>query len=192
MPQQRVVILGAGIQGVSLAFALAARGLHVQILDAESKPLKATSVRNEGKIHLGFVYALDETGATQRAMMQSALCFSSLLDQWCGKLPWHEWRADNFYYAVMPESLAGVDQLAQSYECLRQLLKDYSRDDHGEPNYLGQPLSWLWKREKDVSRALFACGQFLQGLFRTEETAIDTRLLARSLRKRLMNHSRID
>lgn len=192
MPHQRVVILGAGIQGVSLAFALASRGLHVQILDSQPKPLNATSVRNEGKIHLGFVYALDETGSTQRAMMENALRFSPLLDRWCRKLPWDKWRADNFYYAVMPESLAGIDQLSTSYERLHQLLKEQSSNGRREIEYLGQPLTWLWKRETDCSQALLAPGLNLQGLVRTQETAIDTRLLAQSLSERLLSHPRID
>ncbi|QDV49441.1 FAD-dependent oxidoreductase [Gimesia fumaroli] len=87
MGKQGIVVLGAGLQGTCVALSLAHRGYAVTLIESHPAPLRAASLRNEGKIHLGFVYALDHSGATQRKMLEAALCFSPLLDRWCGALP---------------------------------------------------------------------------------------------------------
>ena len=56
--------------------------------------MTGASRNNEGKIHLGILFALDTTLRTQRTMLRGALTFAPLLDQWLGPQPWDEWRTD--------------------------------------------------------------------------------------------------
>ncbi len=60
----KIVILGAGLQGVSVALELAHRGVQVLLIDQDQQPMNRASLRNEGKIHLGLIYANDPSQAT--------------------------------------------------------------------------------------------------------------------------------
>ncbi|MEX0620076.1 MAG: FAD-dependent oxidoreductase, partial [Solirubrobacterales bacterium] len=84
-PDEEMLIIGGGLQGVTAALALAARGIRSRILESRSQLLRGASYRNEGKVHLGFVYALDESGVTARKMVEGALTFSDLIEGWCGE-----------------------------------------------------------------------------------------------------------
>ena len=81
----RVWIVGAGLQGCAIALELAHRGQAVVLLDQDPLPMNRASLRNEGKIHLGLIYAADESGATARIQLRGALAFLPLLARWLGQ-----------------------------------------------------------------------------------------------------------
>jgi glycine/D-amino acid oxidase-like deaminating enzyme len=186
--KDRMTILGGGIQGVSLALALAHRGHKVTLIESLPILMDSTSTRNEGKIHLGFVYALDPTGATHRNMLESALCFSPLLDKWCGGLVWNEFISDGFYYAIMPDSMIGPERVMQSYERLANLLPEFDEHDLCQPSYFGKPLTWMWRESDPVQSHPFSAKYALQGYIETEERAIDPIILAAKLRRIVKQH----
>src|SRR5690242_6929911 len=72
----RVGILGGGMQGCCLALALAERGIDVTLFDRADQLLTRAAIANEGKIHLGYMYANDPTHSTARMMMRGALAFA--------------------------------------------------------------------------------------------------------------------
>ena len=72
----RVGVLGGGLQGCCAALALAARGIDVTLFDRNDRLLSRAAVANEGKIHLGYMYANDPSHATARMMMRGALAFA--------------------------------------------------------------------------------------------------------------------
>ena len=45
--------------GCCLALDLVQKGYEVDLIDAAETPMTGASLNNEGKIHLGFVYASD-------------------------------------------------------------------------------------------------------------------------------------
>ncbi|QDT41424.1 D-amino acid dehydrogenase small subunit [Gimesia alba] len=190
MGKQGIVVLGAGLQGTCVALSLAHRGHAVTLIESHPAPLRAASLRNEGKIHLGFVYVLDHSGSTQRKMLEGALCFSPLLDRWCGALPWDEWRSDGFFYAVMPDSLATVDELEASYAALRLMHSEFSEHELCNPSYLGQQLTWLWRRSGNQSPFEKRLG--LKGFIETQEAAIDPRHLSSRLEQHVRSHPLIN
>ena len=59
-----VAVLGAGFQGTCVALELAQRGVTVDLYDQNDTCITQAGYRNEGKIHLGFVYTKDSTFAT--------------------------------------------------------------------------------------------------------------------------------
>ena len=75
----RVAVLGAGLQGACVALELAAAGINVDLYDKNERCVTQASAQNEGKIHLGYVYAYDRTLNTARTMIQGTLVFATLL-----------------------------------------------------------------------------------------------------------------
>src|SRR4029079_7595390 len=76
----RVGVLGGGLQGCCVALELASRGIEVAIIDKNDALLSRAAVANEGKIHLGYMYAGDATLSTAKMMMTGALSFAPFLE----------------------------------------------------------------------------------------------------------------
>jgi 2-polyprenyl-6-methoxyphenol hydroxylase-like FAD-dependent oxidoreductase len=53
--EPRIAVLGAGLQGTTIALELARRGCRVDLFDREEQPITRAGFQNEGKLHLGFV-----------------------------------------------------------------------------------------------------------------------------------------
>ena len=80
-----VGVLGGGLQGCCTALALADRGIRVTVLDKNNVLLRRAAIANEGKIHLGYMYAGDPTLSTAKAMMAGALSFAPFLERYLGQ-----------------------------------------------------------------------------------------------------------
>src|SRR5512144_1671975 len=100
----RVAVLGGGLQGACVALELALSGVEVDLYDRSSIFVSEASAQNEGKIHLGYVYAKDPSLTTARLMIEGAIRFSALMRRWIGpdldRVPVSE----PFFYAVARES----------------------------------------------------------------------------------------
>ena len=81
----RVGILGGGLQGCCTALALAERAAKVTLFDKNGSLLSRAAVANEGKIHLGYMYAGDPTLSTAKTMMAGALSFAPFLERHLGQ-----------------------------------------------------------------------------------------------------------
>lgn len=79
-----VAVLGAGIMGSSTALHLARRGANVTIFDRAQEPFSGASRWNEGKIHLGFLYAADPTLRTANAVLEAGLDFVGQVERLTG------------------------------------------------------------------------------------------------------------
>lgn len=77
LKNKRIAILGAGGLGACAALELALRGYQVDLFEKHSEPIRKASFVNEGKIHLGFIYALDKDLFTARQMLVDAVHFIS-------------------------------------------------------------------------------------------------------------------
>jgi glycine/D-amino acid oxidase-like deaminating enzyme len=71
--------------GCSLALFLARRGARVTLIEHASEPIARASRWNEGKIHLGFLYAGDPTFATARKLIPGGLAFRPLVEELVGR-----------------------------------------------------------------------------------------------------------
>ena len=78
----RIAILGAGGVGVCAALELANRGYGVDLYDENPDVLTRASSRNEGKIHVGLVYAKDTSLKTAQILIHGAIRFRSTLGRW--------------------------------------------------------------------------------------------------------------
>ena len=136
-----VLVLGAGIQGACAALGLARVGRRVRIVDAADDCMTRASLRNEGKVHLGLVYANDPTGRTSTLMLEAALRFSELIDRWCGRpLPWPMLRSRPFSYVVRQDSMCSTDALFDRYDKLQAEFQSFDDAD-----YVGTKPKRLWR-----------------------------------------------
>ena len=83
----RVGVLGGGLQGCCVALALAERGVEVTLFDRNGFLISKAGAANEGKIHLGYMYAGDPTLRTAERMLRGALAFAPFLKRHLGKSP---------------------------------------------------------------------------------------------------------
>lgn len=118
-----VAVVGGGLLGSLVALRAAAQGWDVQIFEARSDILSAASAANEGKIHLGPIFALGDAD-THGVMLKGALSFASLVDEAIGSaLDWDRLVTEPFDYLVMPDSLVGPDELSARYARINDLLE---------------------------------------------------------------------
>ncbi len=179
-----VLILGAGLLGGGVALELARRGMAVTLLDQDPRPLNRASLRNEGKIHLGFIYAKDRSFATASLQLEGALRFRSILARWIDLGT--DWLAPStpFYYLVARDSLLGPDELAEHYAAVERRCRELLEQD-AQLDYLGtRPGSLVRRLEDPEIAAHFDPARFAGG-FATAELAVDTDVLARAMRRAL-------
>jgi glycine/D-amino acid oxidase-like deaminating enzyme len=187
MVSQRIAVLGAGLQGACIALELAARGARVDLVDQDPVALNRASLRNEGKIHLGLVYAQAPTLDTAGRMLRGALAFRALLARWTGDALRLR-TSTRFQYLVPHDSLRSLEQLASHYDAVQRLYEDERARLRAD--YLGETPARLWRPLVPAEYA-HAAGDRLQGGCATVEAAIDLPPKAASLRAVLAEHPRI-
>ena len=85
MNQPRIAVLGGGMLGVCTALELARRGKRVTLIEGAADLLQGASRWNEGKIHLGFIYAADPSMRTALRLIPGGLSFGALLSRLLGR-----------------------------------------------------------------------------------------------------------
>jgi glycine/D-amino acid oxidase-like deaminating enzyme len=177
-----VAVLGAGLTGVGTALELAKHGVRVVLIDQDERPMNRASLRNEGKIHLGLIYANAGTIDTAQRQLLGALRFRPLLARWIGSRADQLEHSTPFWYMVANDSLLSVEQLAEHYSAVESLYTTFVRED-GSLDYLGTRPARLWEHcsRGDFERCFN--GERFAGGFKTAELAIDTSQLAHLLRQ---------
>jgi glycine/D-amino acid oxidase-like deaminating enzyme len=179
----RVAVLGAGLQGSCTALELARHGVEVDLVDRAGAVMTGASSHNEGKVHLGYIYANDPTRRTARTMIEGALEFGPGLRRWLGAGLDDVVTSSPFVYVVHRESMLGVEEvethLADCVRTARELLGGR------EPDYFGADPRVAPRRLPDAELA----GRFdpatVVAAYATEEVAVDPTSLARAVRPAL-------
>jgi len=191
MSQKSIIVLGAGLQGVCVALGLKQKGHRVKLIDQASKALMRTSLMNEGKIHLGLIYAKDPSKITPELMLRSALCFSAVIERLVEKnIDWQRLLSNEFLYLVKNDSMVAVEELLSAYETLQKKYRMLINDDKSL-SYFGLTPTELWKE-----RALSGIGDAFNkescvAAVNTVERAIDTRRFCEILRNKIDDTSEI-
>jgi glycine/D-amino acid oxidase-like deaminating enzyme len=174
-------VLGAGLTGCCAALELAGRGHDVALIDQDEQPLNRASLRNEGKIHLGMIYANEATSATGLLQLHAALRFRRLLERWLGERVRRIGVSTPFVYIVAPGALRDPSQLQAFY---RRIDAAYRAELEADPtlDYLGRRPERLFEAlTEGEATQYFARGEF-QAAFSTAERAVDTDDLAAEVR----------
>lgn len=185
----RVAVLGAGLQGACVAMELASRGIEVHLYDKNERCVTQASAQNEGKIHLGYVYANDRSLRTARKMIEGALSFAPLMRRWIGgavdALP----VSSPFYYAVHKASILTVDEIESHLASCQALALENRRNT--KTDYFGLDPCVRPARLADAECDSLFNARLVSAAFRTSEIAIDPEPLAKAVRARLAADSRI-
>ena len=180
-----VGVLGGGLQGCCAAIALAERGARVTLIDRNPDLLTRAAVANEGKVHLGYMYAGDATLSTARAMMQGALAFSGFFTRYLGAA-WQPETSAPAAYAIHRDSQHGLDEVAPYLAAVHGLIQDAVKAGGGP--YFGQDLAAPLRRwSRSELEARFDPGQVV-AVFDSPEVAINPVELGRILRDRIAAH----
>ena len=187
---RNAIVLGAGLQGSTVALALAEAGFRITVVDEGNDCLQRTSLKNEGKIHLGFVYAHDSSRRTASLMLESALAFGPLLEGWLGApLPWPETTTGPFSYLILADSLVSPAELLDAWDTLQATYD--AMPCRQRSSYLGSHVSRLCWPPTDATRARAMFSDRVSTVVETAERAIDPDVLSRRVRARLHAHARI-
>lgn len=193
MSRPAVLVLGAGIQGICAALALRARGYTVTLVDRMPDLMLRTSLRNEGKIHLGFVYANDATFQTASLLLRAATQFAPLFDAWLQtKIDWQALTSTPFTYLVMRDSMLAPKKIFAHYAELQSCLDEISAAD-GRANYLGHELRGkrLWQPAPRETYQWFS-PDHVANCVETVEVAVNREKFRALLKKRLASFPEIN
>jgi glycine/D-amino acid oxidase-like deaminating enzyme len=110
-----IAVIGAGLQGCCAALALARRGADVHLYDKEPALLTGASRWNEGKIHLGYIYANDRGDGTLERLLDGAASFAPLLREQAGLEPEALQISQPFTYLVKRDSQLPAEAVATHF-----------------------------------------------------------------------------
>jgi glycine/D-amino acid oxidase-like deaminating enzyme len=185
----RVAVLGAGLQGACVAMELASRGTNVDLFEKKAQCLTQASARNEGKIHLGFVYANDRTLQTARTMLKGALAFSPLLRRWIGNEIDQIPISEPFYYAVHRDSLLSREEVERHLHATHAIAVEQDSNAVGE--YFGADYRVAPERLSESECESLFDRRAVLAAYRTPEIGIDAEVLAAIVSRRLSSDSHI-
>jgi hypothetical protein len=185
----RVAVIGAGIQGVGIALELSRRGASVDLIEKRDACLTRASLHNEGKIHLGFIYANDRSLATARLMMDCALQFEPILTDWL-EAPLPDGLVSSpFDYVVHRDSLIDEETLGAYYRTVSDLIRS-AADQRGR-SYFGIDAGAAVRRMTAGEQDGVVDPSLVRAVFRTPEHAIASEPVAELLRARVAQERRI-
>src|SRR5215218_5850702 len=118
-----IAVLGAGIMGCSVALRLAQRGVRVTLFDGAPQPCTGASRWNEGKIHLGYLYAADPTLATAHRVLDRGLAFKPLVERLIGQTIDAVTSPVDDVYLVHRRSVVDADAMERYYAAVSALVR---------------------------------------------------------------------
>jgi glycine/D-amino acid oxidase-like deaminating enzyme len=185
----RVAVIGGGLQGAGIALELSLRGASVDVFEKRNACITQASFHNEGKIHLGFVYAKDSTLATARLMVDGALQFESTLKRWLERDLSGCPTSSPFCYLVHRDSLLDPEQLSAYYRAVSGMVEAAAKGRGA--SYFGQdPRTPVRQLNASQMAGTFDAG-LIKAVFQTPEVAIDPESIAGLLSDRLTADRRI-
>ena len=184
---KQALVLGAGIQGVLVAIQLARKGYDVKLIDKSSKAVSRASGVNEGKIHLGLIWANDKSFETASYMLESAMVFTPIIESLVGEnAPWEEWISAPFDYVCMHDSMLDKNELQQFYDRLENL---YQKSYYGQLKYLNTNPECLIRQRPNIPK--FLRNDKIQSVWETSELSIDITKFNSWLLSKLMEFENI-
>jgi hypothetical protein len=167
-----------------VALELARRGIGVTLIEQDAIAVNRSSLRNEGKIHLGFIYAHARSLETAFLQLDAALRFRAIVASWLG--PGADWLAPStpFQYLVARDSVVGPEALSKHYAAVERRCAERLAGN-ADLDYLGERPARLVRPLADREIAAHFDPATLAAGFATAERAIDTDRLAAHLRQSL-------
>jgi glycine/D-amino acid oxidase-like deaminating enzyme len=167
---RHVAVLGAGIMGCSTALFLARRGARVTLVDAALQPCVGASRWNEGKIHLGYLYAADPSLATARVVLDGGVAFKPLIERLIdGSIDAVTSPVDDVYL-VHRRSVVDADAVARYYAAVSALVREHA----GAADYLCPATTASAQRLSAAELGALCDGPDIVAGFRVPERSVST------------------
>jgi glycine/D-amino acid oxidase-like deaminating enzyme len=186
----RVGILGGGLQGCCVALSLAERGVDVILFDRNDQLLSRAAVANEGKVHLGYMYANDPSYSTARMMIQGALAFAPFFARHLGLAEDYMMVSRPAAYVVHKDSQRTTEQVSRYLATVHELMREASQSRTRA--YFGRDLSDQPRMWSAAEREAQFDPEVALAAFDTPEVAIDPVSLAAEVRGRIEADRRIE
>jgi glycine/D-amino acid oxidase-like deaminating enzyme len=167
----RIAILGGGILGSCTALELARRGQPVTIIEGATRLLEGASRWNEGKIHLGFLYAADPSLSTATRMIPGGLAFPELVARHIGQ-SLEAFTTDDDVFLVHRDSVVDADAFAAYADRTAALVREAAAQ-HGAPRYLGNVCEPVRRLSPSELAGLTTLENVVAG-FRAPERSVST------------------
>ena len=152
--------------------------------------LDRASLRNEGKIHLGFVYANDPSMQTSFLMLDTALQFADLVEGFVGReIDWARLKSRPFVYYVVHDSLVERAHVRAHYERIGIRYQELVAQDRSL-TYLGERPERLFSFDLPET-AQVVCHRYAAPLVETAEVAVELPAFCGLLRAAVGAHERI-
>jgi len=149
------------------------------------------SFRNEGKIHMGFVYANDSSFKTSALMLRASLSFSRLLDEWTGvAIEWPVLTSSPFMYVIARSSMVTPESLLESYEKLQHEYVTILKQEGG--SYLGKRPASIWSPLSADQMQVWINKKFSVSGVQTVEASLELEGFRRMIRTALARSSAIE
>jgi glycine/D-amino acid oxidase-like deaminating enzyme len=178
------------LQGCCAALALAERGATVVLFDKNDMLLSRAAVANEGKIHLGYMYAGDPTLSTAKTMMTGALSFAPFLESYLSK------PAEAFSvsvpaaYVIHRDSQRSADEICAYLKTVHALVN--AAADGRNKAYFGRDLRAALRPWSAAEKDAEFDSAIALRVFSTPEIAINPSALAQTVRECIAAHPRIE
>lgn len=185
-----VGVLGGGLQGCCIALALADRGVRVTLIDKNDMLLSRAAVANEGKIHLGYMYAGDPTLSTAKTMMAGALSFAPFMERYIGQPVESFSLSIPATYIIHRDSQVTFDNACAYLQSVHSMVQE-AANGRGE-SYFGKNLdaplhTWSASEKEAVFDPTIALAAIS-----TPEIAINPTALARTIRSCIEAHPLVE
>jgi len=181
----RVAVIGAGLTGVLVALNLAEKGCDVALLERSNELIAGASYGNEGKIHLGYVYAMDGSLRAAHTMLRGAEAFRREVGRWTGMALFERHISKPFIYASPLDSMKDPECIQHYFNAVSDLGESYSVVQGGR-----RPLHTRRLSQAEHSN-LFDASK-VSAAWQTEEDAIDPLAVRLALIEALSGLSRIE
>jgi glycine/D-amino acid oxidase-like deaminating enzyme len=187
-PAGRVAVLGAGIMGCSVALLLARQGHAVTLFDQAPRPFEGASGWNEGKLHLGYLYAADSSLATARQVLPGALGFADIVRDLIGEALDPALTPEDDHLLLHRDSVADTASVADVFARLDALVAAHP----GAARYPGGAARGARRLAAAELDALVAPGAPILAGWRVPERSVNTQWLAARYRAALAAEPRIE
>jgi len=181
-------VLGAGIMGTSTALLLARRGIRVVVFDAAGHLIDRASRWNEGKIHLGYLYAGDASLDTARRVLPGGLAFRPIVESLIAAPLGAAITDHDDTFLVHRDSVASLDGTAGYFDAVTRLVSDHPDRTH----YLAPLTAPAVHRLTDDEIERLANPDVIVGGFRVPERSVSTTWVADRLADAVRAEPRIE
>jgi len=186
----RIGILGGGFQGCCLALAIAQRGLHVALFDKNSELISRAGAANEGKIHLGYMYASDPSLQTAAVMARGALAFEPFIRRFLSSNSRAFETSSPAAYVVHRDSQRTPEEVAAYIHHAHDIIIQTANGN--TPQYFDQNLKEPPRRWSQSQRESEFDGRIAVDAYDTCEVAINPLAMAKDMQKCVLSHPRIE